>query len=356
MPAHAESLLTSASSIQKSDFSKTISAKNYRKPASEIPDSDDKFINDLIEIDFVQRKDLATDVVTTKCKIKQLVILAATVDLGANFAIISEDITKRLKLVIDTKDKHDYRGIATIPTESLVTTQNVPVDFTSALPDNYSRARLEESLQDLKKELYITLQDSSEISYIMLNCGIGANTEIQKLCTHNLELIDEARHLQIENANKDISLAKFKAENDIKSKKIKSLESMIKILEGKLSLAQKDVISIQSNSLKKETEIVPLKSKIAELENIKSKLKSKVNELECLKLKTISKPIVGGDDEKNITKSDNISLDSTDLSKYFIYRKNMDQTKKTNSNILTYTNDEITELSKNNTEANSKII
>ncbi|CAG8841198.1 2807_t:CDS:2, partial [Racocetra persica] len=34
-----------------------------------------------------------------------------------------------------------------------------------ALPDNYSGARLEESLQDnnLKKELYITLQDSSKI-------------------------------------------------------------------------------------------------------------------------------------------------------------------------------------------------
>ncbi|CAG8787711.1 3892_t:CDS:1, partial [Racocetra fulgida] len=51
----------------------------------------------------------------------------------------------------------------------------------------------------------------------------GSNAIIQKLRTHDLELIDEARHLQIENANKDISLAKSKAENDIKSKKIKSL-------------------------------------------------------------------------------------------------------------------------------------
>ncbi|RIB17555.1 hypothetical protein C2G38_2246320 [Gigaspora rosea] len=245
---------------------------------------------------------------------------------------------------------------------------------------------------DLKKELYIALQDSSEI--VLYNAKLrdryekqekkinrereqwdrdrkkwgkklgGANTEIQKLRTHDLELIDEARCLQIENANKDISLAKSKAENDIKSKKIKSLESMIKILEGKLSSAQKDVILIQSDSSKKETEITSLKSKIAELENIKSKLEkakprdyvsSKVNELECLKSETISKPIVGGDDEKNITKSDNISLGSTDLSKYFIRRKNMDQTEKTDGNILTYTNDEITELSKNDTEANSKV-
>ncbi|RIA99954.1 hypothetical protein C2G38_2236365, partial [Gigaspora rosea] len=75
----------------------------------EIPDSDDEFIDDPMEIDFFHRKDPATDVVTTKCKIKRLVIPAATVDPGANFAIMSEDIAKRLKLVIDTKDKHDLR-------------------------------------------------------------------------------------------------------------------------------------------------------------------------------------------------------------------------------------------------------
>ncbi|RIB08843.1 hypothetical protein C2G38_2210557 [Gigaspora rosea] len=33
----------------------------------------------------------------------------------------------------------------------------------------------------------------------------------------------------------------------------------------------------------------------------------------------------------------------------------MDQTEKTDSNILTYTNDEITKLSKNDTKANSKV-
>jgi len=55
---------------------------------------DDEFINDLIEIDFVQRKKLTTDVVTVKCKIKCLVIPAGTVDPGANFLIISKDISK----------------------------------------------------------------------------------------------------------------------------------------------------------------------------------------------------------------------------------------------------------------------
>ncbi|CAJ0877937.1 1822_t:CDS:2 [Entrophospora sp. SA101] len=140
------------------------------------------------------------------------------------------------------------------------------------------------------------------------------NTEIQKLRTHALQVINEHKQLQNENTNlishnaqKDISLAESKAENITKSKKIRSLESMIKILE-----------------------------------------ESKANELECLKSEGISKPIVGGDDGKNITKSDNISLGSTDLSKYFVCRKDMDQAGKIDG--------EITELSKNDTEIIPKVI
>ncbi|KAF0420612.1 hypothetical protein F8M41_006927 [Gigaspora margarita] len=112
----------------------------------------------------------------------------------------------------------------------------------------------------------------------------NVNNNKQKLHTYALELIGETKQLKIENTNltsenirKDISLAKFKAENDIKSKKIKSLESMIKILEGKLSSAQKDFVLIQNDSLKKESEILSLKTKIAELENIESELEWKGN-------------------------------------------------------------------------------
>src|SRR5207248_10500720 len=43
---------------------------------------------------------------------------------------MSEDISKRSKLEIDTKEKHDLRGIATTPTESLGIVRNVPVNFT----------------------------------------------------------------------------------------------------------------------------------------------------------------------------------------------------------------------------------
>ena len=56
-------------------------------------------------------------------------ILAGTVDPDANFLIMSEDISKRSKLEIDTKEKHDLRGIATTPTELLGIVRNVPVNF-----------------------------------------------------------------------------------------------------------------------------------------------------------------------------------------------------------------------------------
>ena len=84
-----------------------------------------------MEIDFVQRKEPITDVVTIKCKIKCLVIPVGTVDSNANFPIMFENISKWSKLVIDTKEKHDFRGIATTPTESLGIVRNVPVNFAS---------------------------------------------------------------------------------------------------------------------------------------------------------------------------------------------------------------------------------
>src|SRR3954447_2631966 len=92
-------------------------------------DLDDEFIDGPMEIDFLQRKNPATDVITIKCKIKRLVIPAGTVDPGANFPIMSEDISKRSKLKIDTKEKHDLRSIATTPTESLGIVRNIPVNF-----------------------------------------------------------------------------------------------------------------------------------------------------------------------------------------------------------------------------------
>ncbi len=82
-----------------------------------------------MKIDFVQRKEPITDVVTIKCKIKRLVILARTVDPDTNFLIISEDISKWSKLEIDIKEKYNLKGIVTTPTESFRIIRNVLVNF-----------------------------------------------------------------------------------------------------------------------------------------------------------------------------------------------------------------------------------
>src|SRR6185312_4177891 len=122
------------------------------------------------------------------------------------------------------------------------------------------------------------------------------------------------------------------------------------------------------NIKKKKSEIASLKS---ELTNLKNELVLKISELDYQKSEAISKPVISGDDEKNtqseeqssITKTDDISLGSTDLSKYFIRKKNtlceeqsyMDPIEKIDSNISTYTSDEITELPKNDIAISPKI-
>jgi len=196
----------------------------------------------------------------------------------------------------------------------------------------------------------------------------GANTEIQKLRTHDLELINETRRLQIENTRKDISLAESKAKHATKLEEIKSLRNGMKLLKDKLDLSQKD-------SSKKGSEIESLKSKIVGLA-------LKISELERLKPEDISGSIIGGaepHDSKSRSKgacfhnkkyaergtkfyiefssrgitplqSNNISTVSgsnKNLSKYFVHRKNMDPIEKIDG--------EITELPKNDTEINPKV-
>ncbi|CAG8635572.1 8961_t:CDS:2 [Paraglomus brasilianum] len=199
---------------------------------------------------------------------------------------------------------------------------------------------LEEALRDSIKSNSEITSEYKNMQVVYSNHSKNTNKENdqlrrnnEKLSKHVYQLIDEVKRLRpkIDTlksriTDKDLSLAESKAENVTKSKKIRSLESMIKILEGKLSSAQKDAFSIQNNSTKKESEILSLKSKIAEVEH---ELASKVSELECLKSEAISaelarpKPVVGGDVEKNIIKGHRVhcSADS-DLSKYFIRGKN----------------------------------
>ncbi|CAJ0856300.1 1561_t:CDS:1, partial [Entrophospora sp. SA101] len=140
------------------------------------------------------------------------------------------------------------------------------------------------------------------------------------------QLKEEIKQLQSENTNlvsqgalKELSLTGYQTKYYKKMEEANSFQSRIKSLEEKLFSAQKD-------SSLKASGIDSLKSKITELERMKDELSLKVSELNCLKSETISKPIVGGDDEKNMTKSDDISAviePSKNISRYFVRGKSI---------------------------------
>ena len=149
----------------------------------------------------------------------------------------------------------------------------------------------------------------------------GANTETQKLHNHALELIDKVKRLQIEKTRQDISHTESIAKNAAKTEEIKLLRNEMKSLKGKLALSQKD-------SLNKGSEIESLKSKIVELA-------LKVSELERLKSEDVLESIVGGNNEKNISKLDNgsvINKDNKSLRPYLVRRKSMDESEKIDNN------------------------
>jgi len=109
----------------KSDFI------NFREPAPEIPESDDEeeTLNDPMEIDFVRRKEPVISIATIPVKIKRLKIPALVLDSGAEPAIVSEDIVKRVGGKIDKSEKYDLSGVATVPTESIGIARNLPITF-----------------------------------------------------------------------------------------------------------------------------------------------------------------------------------------------------------------------------------
>ncbi|RHZ67238.1 hypothetical protein Glove_302g49 [Diversispora epigaea] len=156
-----------------------------------------------------------------------------------------------------------------------------------------------------------------------------SNKDKEKLSKHVYQLINEVKRLKVNNTNltsqitqSQISRDEYKARYDIQLKEIKSHQAMIKILEGKLASAQKDAFSIQESLSKTESENLSLKSKMVEFKQIEVELEHVRSELDHLKSEAISKPvdpldynsknhlmassaIVGGDDKKNIAKSDN---------------------------------------------------
>ncbi|CAG8505961.1 4231_t:CDS:2 [Cetraspora pellucida] len=101
------------------------------------------------------------------------------------------------------------------------------------------------------------------------------NKHIQQLDT----LTSQINQLQISNT-------KYGAKDIIRLKKIKSLQSMNKILKSKLVSAQKDAFSTQKEIVKKESEIISLKSELTniknELMNTKDELASKIKKIKYL--------------------------------------------------------------------------
>ncbi|PKC69126.1 hypothetical protein RhiirA1_456387 [Rhizophagus irregularis] len=88
---------------------------------------EDDYLDNSMEIDFVQKKEPKTSIASVKCKIKHLKILAMALDSAAKIPIITENIVKRVKADINKSIKHDLSGIATAPTESIRVIHNLPV-------------------------------------------------------------------------------------------------------------------------------------------------------------------------------------------------------------------------------------
>ncbi|GBB91976.1 hypothetical protein RclHR1_19460008 [Rhizophagus clarus] len=86
-----------------------------------------------MEIDFVQKKELKTSVVTVECKIKRLKIPVMTLDSRVKPPIITKNIVDRVKAKIDKSEKHDLSGIATVPIESIGVACNLPITLASGL-------------------------------------------------------------------------------------------------------------------------------------------------------------------------------------------------------------------------------
>ncbi|KAF0448991.1 hypothetical protein F8M41_002611 [Gigaspora margarita] len=144
------------------------------------------------------------------------------------------------------------------------------------------------------------------------------STDAKNFQEHGYKLDSRERELESQ-CNELLLKLNFSLINVLDLEMLKLLQKcdlIIKLLEEKLSLTQK-------YSSKKDSEIMFLKAKLV---NIKSKLDSKVSELEHLKSEDISVPMVGGDSEKNMSKSNNISIvsePSKNLNQYFNLQKSM---------------------------------
>ncbi|GBC01018.1 hypothetical protein RclHR1_04030013 [Rhizophagus clarus] len=139
---------TSSSDSSNSDDSSLIASKqivpiqekivSQNNVSSSSKDSDESSLEEEsldgpMEIDFVQKKEPKTSVVTVECKIKRLKIPAMTLDSRAEPPIITKNIVDRVKAKIDKSEKHDFSGVATVPIESIGVTRNLPIALAPGL-------------------------------------------------------------------------------------------------------------------------------------------------------------------------------------------------------------------------------
>ncbi|CAH1769472.1 9792_t:CDS:1, partial [Entrophospora sp. SA101] len=173
------------------------------------------------------------------------------------------------------------------------------------------------------------------------------NDENQKQCAHNLEIINEAKRLQIENitlisrdGRNQESLVDYSNKLQIKSKEVTLLKSTIKSLKKKLESAQENsflkVSEIETINTKlsevegllstKESEFENLKTKLSKLEVELASKESVIHSLES-KLSSESIKIGGETDKKNVPNfADTFAVNKPimNFSKY-LRKKSMDQ-------------------------------
>ncbi|CAG8501527.1 4705_t:CDS:2 [Cetraspora pellucida] len=97
-------------------------------------------LDDLIEIDFVKKKEPKTSITTVKYKIKHLKIPVMTVNSETELSIITENIVIHVGAKIDKSETHDFSGIATVSVKSVGIVRKLLITLAQALLKKYNCA------------------------------------------------------------------------------------------------------------------------------------------------------------------------------------------------------------------------
>ncbi|RIA80852.1 hypothetical protein C1645_837949 [Glomus cerebriforme] len=228
-----------------------------------------------MEIDFIQRKEPVTDVVTVKCKIKHL-------------------------LEIDAKEKYDLRGIASTPIESLGIVRNVLfLDPRQSFSRLAGLAKLNDELKKSEDRLDLNSGINSAKSHSKSQHKLKAKYSAEvKLLKSNIKTL-----------KRELTLAQKASSYDKIT--ILSLEAKIAELKGKLEDIDLECtyhdLDVMGNVIKKPIQISSsgpkeIDSFKLELERVKEDLNSKEYTIECME-----KEIESFKDQLELKKNNEIS-------------------------------------------------